>query len=387
MKSTKLISRIILGIIFTFSGFVKAVDPLGSAYKFSDYFTDAFGVPELSSISLTLAIILSAFEFLVGICLLLNIKPRLASLGALIFMAIFTPLTLYIAIASPVEDCGCFGDAVKLSNWETFLKNIILLPLSVFLFNQSKSQYSTFKGKTDWILTTAFFALVLYFQYYNLRHLPVIDFMPYKVGTYIPDKMKMPAGEKQDSFAVFYTMKHLETGKIMEVNDGEYLQKEIWKDTLWQITETSEPKLIKKGYKPPIYNFKAYPVDLTLSNQQSTDDKIPTLLADEKFSFFIISYDFAKSSRKAFDNMADLINYAYTKNIEAHLLTANQSDLNKYAMRLSFPAKFYNSDPITLKTIIRSNPGLLLLKNGTIIAKWHYNDIPSIKKFDKIISK
>lgn len=387
MKILKLISRLSLGIVFTFSGFVKAVDPLGTAYKFTDYFVEAFSMPGLAGLSLGLSIILNAIEFLVGICLLLNVKPRLSSIGALIFMIVFTPLTLYIAIYSPVEDCGCFGDALKLSNWATFYKNLIFLSLAVFLFIKTKGECKTYRGKIDWILAGAFLTIITIFQLYSLSRLPVIDFRPYSVGTYIPEKMVMPEGAKPDSFAIFYTLKHLETGITKKIDDVAYIEKEIWKDTLWEITATSNPVLVKKGYSPPIYNFSAYPIDITGENTLPLDDAMPNILADENFSFLVIAYDLALAENIGFQKMTGLLNYAHVKNIQVHFLTSTTSSIINYLQYIHFPAKYYNSDPITLKTIIRSNPGLVLLKKGRIIGKWHYNHVPKINEFETLLSK
>ncbi|MFN8258656.1 MAG: DoxX family membrane protein [Bacteroidales bacterium] len=385
MKALTRVSQIILGLVFTTSGFLKAIDPLGSGYKFSDYFTDAFGLPSLSLIALPLAILLNTMEFLVGVSLLLNVKPRLSSLGALLFMIIFTPLTLYIAIKNPVQDCGCFGDAIKISNWGTFYKNIILLALSIISFTGTKGKGSTYKGFTDWILALSTLIVIVGFQLYTLNHLPIIDFMPYKVGTYIPDKMKIPAGEKPDSFAIFYTMKHLKTSETMKADDNEYLKKEIWKDTLWQITETSEPVLVKKGYKPPIYNFKAYEFnELSTSNNV---DAMEQILNEKGFTFLVIAYDLKKSDIKGFQKMKELLNYAYAMEVPVCVLTSSSNDINEYRSNIPFIAKYYISDPTALKTVIRANPGLLLLKSGKIIGKWHFNDIPTIKEYNKLLIK
>ncbi len=385
MKVLKVISRIVLGLVFTFSGFVKAIDPMGSQYKFTDYFTEAFGMPSLAAISLPLAIILISMEFIVGICLIFNVKPRLSSLDALLFMIIFTPLTFYLAIANPVQDCGCFGDALVLSNWATFYKNVILLLLAIFLFVKSKGKFTTYKRFLDWIIAGIALTAIVLFQLYSLNHLPIIDFRPYKVGTYIPDKMKMPAGAKPDSFAIFYTMKNIKTGETMKIDDYAYLKKEIWKDTLWQITETSDPVLVERGYKPPIYNFNAYEFnEVPLPNNP---DVMQKLLQQKGFSFFIIAYDLRKADPQGFKNMKELMNYAYPKNIHTSIFTGTTSYITEYRTTIPFAARYYNSDPTTLKTIIRSNPGLLLLKEGKIIGKWHYNDIPSIDEFNKLMQK
>lgn len=385
MKILKVVFRLILGIVFTLSGFFKAVDPLGFGYKLTDYFTDAFGMPSLSGISLILSVLLIAFEFLVGICLIINIKPRLSALVALLFMLVFTPLTLYIAIANPVTDCGCFGDALVIGNWETFIKNIVLLPMSIFLFIGTKGENNTYKPKVDWLIAGLVFLLIILFQFYNLRHLPIIDFRAYKVGANIPELMVVPPGEKTDSFAIFYTMQQIETGETKKVDDKTYINDEVWKDTLWKITETSDPVLVKSGYKPPIYNFSAYPVNLG-NLKSEAKDVMDSILAEKNYSFIIVSYDMSKAKIEDFNRMDILINYAYSKNISTNLLTSTTSGFSDFIQKLMYPIQIFNTDPITLKTVIRSNPGLLLIKQGKIIGKWHYNDIPTIPEFDEIIA-
>ncbi len=385
MKILKLIVRLLLGIVFTFSGFVKAIDPLGSTYKFTDYFTDAFGIPQLSVISLALAFFLSAIEFTVGIALIINVKPRLSSLASLLFMVVFTPLTLYIAIANPVTDCGCFGDALVITNWETFYKNVVLLLMAIFLFFASRQDRTTYNNKVDWGIAILVFMASLGLQFFTLEHLPMMDFRPYKVGVHIPSQMIIPEGEKADSFAIFYTIQHKTSGETKKVDDNTYIEKELWKDTLWKITKTSKPTLVKKGYRPPIYNFRAYPVIVDETSSVSSEDMMDNILADKNYSFLIISYDLALADMKGFDKISDLMNYAYEHKIKADLLTSTSENLNKYKSEIKFPVKFYNSDPITLKTVVRSNPGVLLIKEGKIIGKWNYNDIPSIGEFEKIV--
>ena len=386
MKALKLIVRIILGIVFTFSGFAKAVDPTGTAIIFTDYFTDAFGLSSLAGISMALGIILSSFEFLIGICLLVNVKPRLAALGALIFMVIFTPLTLYIAIANPVKDCGCFGELVKLDNWGTFYKNLAFLPMSIYFFRATKGENTNYKPSIDWSVAGGFFIIAVLFQLFTLNHLPIVDARPYKVGTYIPEAMVVPTGAKVDSFTTVILLKDKQTGETKEVTENIYLETEAYWDTeKWEADTKSV--LVEKGYEPPIYNFSAYPAKLEFTQGNKSEDMMDILLKEKNYSFLVISYDLAAADMKGFDKMTELINYAYPKNIKAHLLTSTTTDLMEYKSKIKFPARMYNSDPTTLKTVIRSNPGLLLLKEGKIIDKWHFNDVPSIVKFEKIIKK
>lgn len=384
MKTFKMIVRLLLGAVFTFSGFVKAVDPLGSTYKFTDYFTDAFGMPQLSAISLGLAFFLSAIEFTVGIALIINVKPKLTSLASLLFMLVFTPLTLYIALENPVTDCGCFGDALIVTNWQTFYKNVVLLILAIFLFIVNRNNHTSYHAAVDWLLALIVFASTIAFQFYTLEHLPIIDFRPYNVGADLPSKMIIPEGEKADSFAIFYTLKHKTSGETKEVDDPTYIKEKIWEDTLWYITETSKPKLVKAGYKPPVYNFRAYPVDISDTLSTGSNDMMPDILANKNYSFMIVSYDLELADMKGFDKIAELMNYAYGKQIKIDLLTATSHNLSKFKEQIKFPVTFYSSDPITLKTVVRSNPGIVLMKEGKVIDKWNYNDIPSIEEFQKI---
>jgi uncharacterized membrane protein YphA (DoxX/SURF4 family) len=386
MKTLKLVFRILIGAVFTVSGFVKAVDPHGTEYIFTDYFVDAFGMPSFESISLILAIVQSAFEFLIGVSLLANIKPRLSWLGAMIFMIIFTPLTLYSAIYNPVQDCGCFGEAIKLSNWETFFKNLVMLPITVFMFISTKGESKTYKGQIDWILAGGIFVLIVLFQLISLQHEPIIDFRPYKVGTYIPDKMIIPANEKPDSFATVIHLRNVANGELKEVVESEYMANEEYWDTNKWNADTMVSTMVRKGYSPPIYNFKAYPIDLNNMGQQSQDDMMGEILADENFSFMVISYDLHKANNQGFVEMSELLNYANSKNIRVNFLTSTNSDLRLFLKYLNFNAKYYNCDPIALKTVIRSNPGLVLLKKGKIMGKWHFNDIPLIKDFETIMN-
>ena len=233
-------SRIILGAVFIFSGFVKGVDPMGSAFKFSDYFL-AFGMESLEPASLPLAFILSAAEFLIGISLFFNLKMRLGAWGILIFMTFFTPLTLILALTNPVTDCGCFGDAIVMTNWQTFIKNIILLPFVLIVFFMRKRQTVHFPDGYAWLGIILFASGFLAMEWYVYQHLPFMDFRPYSVGTNIPEKMSIPEGAEQD---VYRTVLHYEkNGEVREFNEENF----PWQDTTWTFVD-SEHVLVNKGY-------------------------------------------------------------------------------------------------------------------------------------------
>ena len=202
MKLLRNICRILVGIVFIYSGFVKGVDPLGSDYKFTDYF-NAFGMSWMGFSTLFFSFLLSMAEFLIGICLFLNIKIKTAAWGAILFMGFFTPLTLILAIKNPVTDCGCFGDALILTNWETFWKNIILLAMTLVIF-YTRDKYKpifNFLEQTVVLVGTVIFMFCV--QWYSFRHLPIVDFRPYAIGKNISEGMAIPANRQQLAVALW----------------------------------------------------------------------------------------------------------------------------------------------------------------------------------------
>ncbi len=378
MKIIKLISRIVLGFVFTFSGFVKAIDPIGSEIKFTDYFI-AFDLFAFSSVALSLAIIISSLEFIVGISLLFNVKPKLSSIGALLFMIIFTPLTFYISIANPVSDCGCFGDVLIISNWQTFGKNVILLILSIYLFIYTKNKESNFNIKTEYAFIIVSILLIIGFQIYNIRHLPIIDFRPYSEGTYIPDKMIIPEGAKQDSSITYlYYEKNGKTKK--------FLMDEIpWQDTTWEWKKT-ETEVIEKGYEPPIHDFNMYKFSFNTKKLTKQNNIINTVLKEKSYSFLIIAPDLSNSNKDDFKLLKELINSKKKYMYKVYFLTASISqDIKMFNETTNLGIDFYITDILTLKTMIRANPGLILLKEGVVIKKWHNNDFPNISDIKSIL--
>ena len=366
-------ARIIAGLIFIFSGFVKAIDPLGSTYKFSDYF-EAFKLVWLDPLALPLAFILSGLEFLIGICLLISVQKRLANWGALLFMVVFTPLTLWLALFDPVQDCGCFGDALILSNWQTFYKNIIILLLVVISFVGIQTFGRWLKTKFEWLIIIIFAVLITAFSFYNLGHLPVIDFRPYKVGTYIPDKMVIPIDAPVDEYEQIFTLLDTISGKQINIEGQVYFSDSTYwgTNTIWKYI-ASEPKLIKKGYTPPIHDFTI----TTLDGFEITNK----VLTDASYCFILIAYDLNNTKTENLPH----INSIYEQSINDHykficLTSVSNKEIITFKKTHHAGYEFYITDPITLKTIVRANPGLILLHKGTILAKWHSNDIPSYKK-------
>lgn len=363
LNYTKNLSSILVGLVFIFSGFVKGIDLLGSTYKFSDYFM-AFGMPSLESLSLPMAFLLSAVEFVIGAALLFRVRMRFFSWLSLLFMIFFTLLTLYIAIANPVTDCGCFGDAFVISNWATFWKNVILILLvgNVFILRNSFRKFFP-EPLLEWGLMAGmllFFSLV---SLYSYKHLPVLDFRPYHIGSNIYDKMNIPPDAPMDEY------------KITLVYEKDGAKKEFTMDNLpdstWNWVETKSV-LVKKGYEPPIKNFM-------IETTYERDDMTDFILSYEGLTFLVISHDLNIAQTKNQEKINKLGEYARHYHHQFYCLTASPVSLiEEFSAKHNAHYEFLNVDEITLKTMVRSNPGLVVMNNGTIIGKWHNNDIPEV---------
>ncbi|MEN8119217.1 MAG: BT_3928 family protein [Bacteroidota bacterium] len=378
MNKLKTLSRLVLGIVFTFSGFVKAVDPMGSAIKFTDYF-NAMGLSALIPIALVFAFLLSATEFMVGFTLLFKIKPRLSEYGALAFMIVFTPLTFWVAIVDPVTDCGCFGDVIVLSNWETFWKNIVLLILAILLVRESKDIEAWFKEKIAYGALGLGFLFIMIFQWYNYAHLPVMDFRPYSVGTYIPDEMVIPEDAEKDSVITY--LYYEKDGETKEFTAENY----PWEDTTWVWKET-KTVVVQEGYLPPIHDFDIYTFAFKNIGKEGGVNVVDQLLADTSYSLLLISDDLKNAPFEPIKSLTNLMNYCQVHKYNTYFITSSVvTDILNIHSKLPFLIDFYLADATTLKTMIRSNPGLILLKEGKVIVKWHYNDFPGIEEFEKIV--
>jgi uncharacterized membrane protein YphA (DoxX/SURF4 family) len=364
MKTLRNISRLIVGVVLIFSGFVKGIDPLGSAYKFQDYFA-AFGMDFFDPLAMPLGVLLSTFEFVLGAALMLNIRSRITSWVVLIFMGFFTVLTLYLALENPVHDCGCFGDAIVMTNWETFWKNVVIMAFVAILFIERRHFKNVYSRVQQWGLLASTTLIMLAFTFYSYHHLPIFDFRPYNIGTHIPSKMEIPEDAPQPEYKTI--LKYKKNGEIREFTVDSL------PDSTWQWVETENIQ-ISKGYTPPIEGFSI----TTLDGSDITD----IVLNEEDYTFLLIAYDLKKANRSDMKEVKKLSELCRNNNqCQFIALTAStESDIEKFREATDVQFPFYHTDEITLKTVIRSNPGLMLINNGTILDKWHHNDIPATKQ-------
>lgn len=323
VKSTKFgvrsflvnMARMLLGLVFMFSGVVKAIDPVGTQIKFEDYIVGmGLGVPMQSTWLLVMACLLAGFEILLGAYLVMGTYRRGTSLLVFLLMCILTPFTLYVAIANPVHDCGCFGDALKLTNWQTFYKNVILLLLSIFVWRNWRRIVPFVREKWQWSVTLVMLIIMVRFMYDNVNSLPVIDFRPYSIGT----------------------------------------------DLKQQVLENGNPEMS----------------DFFLMNSRK-EDVTADVLDNPGYTFLIVSPHLYQASSSDLDLIDGLADYCEEYGYGLVCLTASTRDeIDMWAGNTGARYQFLLCDEIPLKTMVRSNPGLVLLGNGFILNKWSHSDIP-----------
>ena len=368
MRLVKNLCRIIVGIVFIYSGFVKGIDPLGSDYKFTDYF-NAFGMGWMNATTLFFSFALSLAEFLIGTALLFNLWVSRMAWGSLLFMAFFTPLTLVLALTNPVSDCGCFGDAMILTNWQTFWKNIILFLLAIMIFVYRKEYKSSLSLMGQFLFLTLAGAGMLCLSIYCYRHLPVLDFRPYAVGKNITEGMRLPEGAKPDQYEVTLKYKNKQTGEIRSFTEENY----PWQDTLNWEYESSSERLVKKGYITPIH-------DLVIEHP-TLGNITEEILEDDNHTILAVAYNLNQSDTQYQPAINRLAEYARKKGIRFYGLTSStERDIEAYKKRNHVPYEFCTADEIQLKTMIRSNPGVIILREGTILDKWAGKDVPDVKE-------
>ncbi len=354
------ICRLLIGIVFIFSGFVKAVDPLGSAYKFQDYFS-AFGLDWLGFFALPMSFILSAIEFSLGVCILLAVYRRFSTILLVLFMSFMTVLTLYLAIVNPVTDCGCFGDALVITNWQTFYKNLVLLAAAIILFLWYKKMTTIFSYKINWLVALYTYFFILSISFYCYQNLPILDFRPYKIGANIPNGMVIPEGVPADKNITTFIYERNGEQKEFTVDDAPI------NDSTWVFVDAKN--IVIKGYQPVIHDFNI----VTEDGIDITED----VLQYPGYTFLLISPKLEKAEESNVDRINELFDYTRQNGYKFYCICASSpGKITEWKNNAGADYPICTMDEITLKTIIRSNPGLLLLKEGTIYNKWHNNNIP-----------
>ncbi len=363
MKIIVHISRFFVGVLFIISGLIKLNDPLGFSYKLQEYFgADVLNIPFLEPYALGISVFVVVFEVVLGVFLLIGYKPKFTIWSLLLMIVFFTFLTFYSAYFDKVKDCGCFGDALKLTPWESFTKDIILLVLVLILFFGMRHIKPLF-GKFVVTLVALFsFVFCLWFGYHVLMHLPVVDFRAYKIGNNIQEQMSIP--EDAQKPVIEYNWKFNVNGeeKIFTTNgsyptvEGEYVSVEY--------------KTIEEGFVPPIQDFSI----------ESDDEDLTGQFLEEPKLLMIVMYNIRSAEWAGTEKLKALSDAALKKGYKVIGLTSSGSDAKaqlKTDYNLNF--EFYLCDEKVLKTIVRANPGIVILNKGTVKQKVHWNDIDDLK--------
>ena len=356
------VCRFVLAATFIFSGYVKAIDPLGTLYKLKDY-AAAMSLngllPDWALVGVAIA--LGALEFALGVFMLFAVRRHVVSRITLAFMTAMTALTLWIFVADPVKDCGCFGDALKLTNGETLLKNIVLSACAALVAWRPADMARFISRSNQWIVRYYTVAYIVITSVYCLYTLPIFDFRPYHVGMNIKQGMEIPEGAEQPEFeSTFLLRKNGETREFTLDN---------YPDSTWEYVDTRTVQT-KKGYEPPIHDF-------ALTSCDTGEDITEQVLTKKGYTFLLVSPRLAVADDSNFGDIDQIYEYAEENGIDFYCVTASANDeIERWRDLTGAEYQFCNADETTLKTMIRSNPGLMLLKDGTIIDKWSHNALP-----------
>ncbi|RKO70070.1 DoxX family protein [Sphingobacterium puteale] len=375
--------RIFTGLLFIFSGFIKANDPTGFGYKLQEYF-EVFHLTAFNEYATAMAVVICGFEILLGALLLFGVYANLVAWGLLLLILFFTFLTFYSAFFEVVTSCGCFGDAIPLTPWQSFSKDLVLLALILIIFFNRKQIRSIIKGSGNQFVVTLITAVVsLGIGVYTVNYLPFIDFLPYKIGNNLPSLMVLPEGKQADVFEQLYTMKNKKTGETKKVNDKVYMADKLWEDESWEIIGEPESKLVKKGYDIPI-------PDLLITDADGADHT-QEIIANPYYNIIIVAKDLSSTNIDAIQKINQTVTQM-TKDyngLRVVLLTASASkDAQYLSDKMQLIAEIYYADLIPLKSMVRANPGVILLKGGNVMGKWHYNNFPDAKTIeDNFLSK
>ena len=373
MKGILAFLRVAIGGLFIFSGLIKLNDPVGFSIKLTEYF-EVFETPFMIPFALVLAVIICIVEVALGMTVLMGLWRQITAWGLLLMIVFFTFLTFYSAYYNKVTDCGCFGDAIPLTPWESFTKDVILSVLigGLFMLRRRIEPWIPHRMATAILLVSIAGQGV--FAYQMIEHLPWIDFRAYKVGTDIREGMKTAEelGLEPPQFETFYTMVNAETGAVERISSQQYIDEKWWEKSGWQIdSDKTESVLVKAGYEPPIHDFSIHYEAEDITQEVLKTDRV----------LMVVTYQTSKSDISAFEKITALAQQAEKEGflvLGLSATSANELLDFRHEVQAAFPFAF--TDETTLKTMVRSNPGLVLLQNGVIRGKWHHNDTPDISE-------
>ena len=352
------ICRLLVGALFIFSSFTKGVDPLGTKYKILDYLS-AYHMTWLNNLSMVLAVLMILAEFIVGFCLITKILPRLAVLGAALLMLFFTFTTLFDALYNKVPDCGCFGTAIKMSNWQTFYKNLVIDTLLIPLIMNNKQLENKLGKGVQWLIAILFALAFLGFELYNYRHLPVVDFMDWKVG-------KQMSTSSNEGTKIYLTYKNKATGEKQEFLSPNY----PWNDSVWMSEWEFVQQRVEGGTE--FLGFSALDED---------DNDVTDLILDTENLLMFTSHDLAKVTEKEWAKVKEITEEAGRRGYYVVWVVANEPEyVEQLREKYDFLYEVYYADGLEIKPIVRSNPGLIWLDNGLVKDKWSSTDFKKVLK-------
>lgn len=357
--------RFVLALAFTFSGFVKAADPMGTIYKIADY-CEAFGFAIHPRIIWCGAWTLITVEYVMGLALFCGFYRRFYLWLTTIFLLVMTPITLLLALTNPISDCGCFGDAVVLTNWQSFGKNAVLLTIAILVLICNKRVSRIISERKQWLVFVYAIVSIVLFMHYNLRHLPVLDFRPYAIGTNIIEGMSVPDNASQDEYETLFVLEKEGEQRTFTFDN--------YPDSTWTFVKR-ENRLVSKGYVPPITDFHL----LTLQGEDVTWE----VLEHPGYTLLMIASNLNRTNEGMLDVINDLYDYAKVNEYPFYMLTSSgEEDINEWIEHTGAAYPYLNADEIMLNTVVRDNPGLVILKDATVVGKWSAADMPRDEQLD-----
>ena len=351
--------RFVLALVFAFSGFMKAVDPMGTVYKMADY-AEAFGMAVPPALLWIGAWVLIMVEYVMGVALFFGLYRRFYLWLMTLFLGVMTPLTLVLALTNPVSDCGCFGDAVVLTNWQTFGKNVALLLMAVIVLACHRRVRRVISEHTQWLVFVYATASIALFMQYNIRHLPALDFRPYAVGTNLIDAMTVPDDAPQDEYETLFVLEKDGVQRTFTFDN--------YPDSTWTFV-TRENRLVSRGYVPPIADFH-------LATPEG-EDATWGVLEHPGYTFLMVARDLSRTNEGMLDVINDLYDYAKVGGHPFYMLTSSSASVvEEWNEHTGAAYPYLHADEIQLKTMVRANPGLIVLKDATVVGKWSAADMP-----------